>query len=135
MICLLLFGCLLLCGGCAYTQKPFLGTVNSKRYNTLDLACKVVCHETNGFFGFFHIYGIKPSALLYKQHSVFDNPQKTIKNHKSSFRPVFSVHPPGQSHNNHRYSGSRPRPQDDSAALPSRSAYRMTTPSRQHRDM
>ena len=27
-----------------------------KRYNTLHFACKVVCHETAGFFGFFLLY-------------------------------------------------------------------------------
>ena len=40
------------CAGTPVRQPPFPSTA-ARRYNTLDLAGKVVCHETAGFFGFF----------------------------------------------------------------------------------
>ena len=48
-----------------------------KRYNTLHFACKVVCHETAGFFGFFLLYrGGAPGEKLYDiQHEQFKDDQ------------------------------------------------------------
>ena len=48
-----------------------------KRYNTLHFACKVVCHETAGFFGFFlRCRGGAPGVKLYDtQHEQFKDDQ------------------------------------------------------------
>ena len=118
--------------GRAYTQKPFHRAVNRKRYNTLDFHGKSCATKPTVSLDS-SLSTQKTEYRSSEQHPAFYSAE-SLNNHKSSFRPVFSVHLPGQSHNNHRYSGSRPLRQDDSAALPSRSAYRMTTPSRQHRD-
>ena len=40
------------CASAVWRLPPFPPTA-AQRYNTLDLAGKVVCHETAGFFGFF----------------------------------------------------------------------------------
>ena len=37
---------------CSCPEQPLSATHGRQRYNTLDFACKVVCHETAGFFGF-----------------------------------------------------------------------------------
>lgn len=39
--------------GCSRPEHPLSATHGRQRYNTLDIASKVVCHETAGFFGFF----------------------------------------------------------------------------------
>ena len=38
---------------CSYPEQPLSATHGRQRYNTLDFADKVVCHETAGFIGFF----------------------------------------------------------------------------------
>ena len=38
---------------CSCPEQPLSATHGRQRYNTLDFARKVVCHETAGFFGFF----------------------------------------------------------------------------------
>ena len=38
---------------CSVRQHSLSGNSGRKRYNTLDFAYKVVCHETAGFIGFF----------------------------------------------------------------------------------
>ena len=38
---------------CSCPEQPLSATHGRQRYNTLDFAGKVVCHETAGFFGFF----------------------------------------------------------------------------------
>ena len=45
-------------------EQPLFSVSGHKRYNTLDFAGKVVCHETAGFFGFFQSKGnFIPSEL------------------------------------------------------------------------
>ena len=38
---------------CSCLEQPLSATHGRQRYNTLDLASKIVCHETAGFIGFF----------------------------------------------------------------------------------
>ena len=38
---------------CSRPEQPLSATHGRQRYNTLDFAAKVVCHETAGFIGFF----------------------------------------------------------------------------------
>ena len=38
---------------CSCPEQPLSATHGRQRYNTLDFANKVVCHETAGFIGFF----------------------------------------------------------------------------------
>ena len=38
---------------CSARKHPLSSVSGRQRYNTLDFASKVVCHETAGFFGFF----------------------------------------------------------------------------------
>ena len=38
---------------CSRSQHPLSSVSGRRRYNTLDFASKVVCHETAGFIGFF----------------------------------------------------------------------------------
>ena len=38
---------------CSRPEQPLSATHGRQRYNTLDFASKVVCHETAGFIGFF----------------------------------------------------------------------------------
>ena len=38
---------------CSCPEQPLSATHGRQRYNTLDLASKIVCHETAGFIGFF----------------------------------------------------------------------------------
>ena len=38
---------------CSRPEQPLSATHGRQRYNTLDFARKVVCHETAGFIGFF----------------------------------------------------------------------------------
>ena len=38
---------------CSRPEQPLSATHGRQRYNTLDFAGKVVCHETSGFIGFF----------------------------------------------------------------------------------
>ena len=38
---------------CSCPEQPLSATHGRQRYNTLDLASKIVCHETSGFIGFF----------------------------------------------------------------------------------
>ena len=38
---------------CSRPEQPLSATHGRQRYNTLDFAGKVVCHETAGFIGFF----------------------------------------------------------------------------------
>ena len=38
---------------CSVRKRPLSSVSGRQRYNTLDFARKVVCHETAGFFGFF----------------------------------------------------------------------------------
>ena len=38
---------------CSCPEQPLSATHGRQRYNTLDFADKVVCHETAGFIGFF----------------------------------------------------------------------------------
>ena len=38
---------------CSCPEQPLSATHGRQRYNTLDFASKVVCHETAGFIGFF----------------------------------------------------------------------------------
>ena len=38
---------------CSGPEQPLSATHGRQRYNTLDFASKVVCHETAGFIGFF----------------------------------------------------------------------------------
>ena len=38
---------------CSRPEQPLSATHGRQRYNTLDLASKIVCHETAGFIGFF----------------------------------------------------------------------------------
>ncbi len=38
---------------CSCPEQPLSATYGRQRYNTLDFASKVVCHETAGFIGFF----------------------------------------------------------------------------------
>ena len=44
-------------------NQPACGPSLSQRYNTLDFASKVVCHETTGFFGFFPPRGRCPLCI------------------------------------------------------------------------
>src|SRR5699024_12117938 len=39
--------------GCSRPEQSLSATHGRQRYNTLDFARKVVCHETAGFIGFF----------------------------------------------------------------------------------
>jgi len=39
--------------GCSRPEQSLSATHGRQRYNTLDLANKIVCHETAGFIGFF----------------------------------------------------------------------------------
>ena len=48
---------------CSRPEQPLSATHGRQRYNTLDFAGKVVCHETAGFFGFF--LPLKGAALLW----------------------------------------------------------------------
>ena len=48
---------------CSCPEQPLSATHGRQRYNTLDFANKVVCHETAGFFGFF--LPLKGAALLW----------------------------------------------------------------------
>ena len=50
--------------GPRWRQPPFPPAA-SQRYNTLDLASKIVCHETAGFFGFFRPH--RPQAACNAQ--------------------------------------------------------------------
>ena len=52
------------CAGARWRQPPFPPAA-SQRYNTLDLASKIVCHETAGFFGFFRPH--RPQAACNAQ--------------------------------------------------------------------
>ena len=38
---------------CSRPEQPLSATHGRQRYNTLDFASKIVCHETAGFIGFF----------------------------------------------------------------------------------
>ena len=38
---------------CSCPEQPLSATHGRQRYNTLDLASKIVCHEPSGFIGFF----------------------------------------------------------------------------------
>ena len=46
---------------CSCPEQPLSATHGRQRYNTLDFAGKVVCHETAGFFGFFRPRKALPS--------------------------------------------------------------------------
>ena len=46
---------------CSCPEQPLSATHGRQRYNTLDLASKVVCHETAGFIGFFLPRRVLPS--------------------------------------------------------------------------
>ena len=46
---------------CSCPEQPLSATHGRQRYNTLDFASKVVCHETAGFFGFFRPRKALPS--------------------------------------------------------------------------
>ena len=46
---------------CSCPEQPLSATHGRQRYNTLDFANKVVCHETAGFFGFFLPRRVLPS--------------------------------------------------------------------------
>ena len=48
---------------CSRPEQPLSATHGRQRYNTLDLASKIVCHETAGFFGFF--LPLKGATLLW----------------------------------------------------------------------
>ena len=54
---------------CSRPEQPLSATHGRQRYNTLDFAGKVVCHETAGFFGFFRPRRALPSigCLLPRQ--------------------------------------------------------------------
>ena len=46
---------------CSSPEQPLSATHGRQRYNTLDFANKVVCHETAGFIGFFLPRRVLPS--------------------------------------------------------------------------
>ena len=46
---------------CSRPEQPLSATHGRQRYNTLDFASKVVCHETAGFIGFFLPWRALPS--------------------------------------------------------------------------
>ena len=46
---------------CSRPEQPLSVTHGHQRYNTLDFANKVVCHETAGFIGFFLPRSVLPS--------------------------------------------------------------------------
>ena len=46
---------------CSRPEQPLSATHGRQRYNTLDFAGKVVCHETAGFIGFFLPRRVLPS--------------------------------------------------------------------------
>ena len=46
---------------CSCPEQPLSATHGRQRYNTLDFAGKVVCHETAGFIGFFLPRRVLPS--------------------------------------------------------------------------
>ena len=46
---------------CSCPEQPLSATHGRQRYNTLDFADKVVCHETAGFIGFFLPRRVLPS--------------------------------------------------------------------------
>ena len=46
---------------CSCPEQPLSATHARQRYNTLDFAHKVVCHETAGFIGFFLPRRVLPS--------------------------------------------------------------------------
>ena len=46
---------------CSIRKHPLSSVSGRQRYNTLDLASKVVCHETAGFIGFFRPRRVLPS--------------------------------------------------------------------------
>ena len=46
---------------CSCPEQPLSATHGLQRYNTLDFAYKVVCHETAGFIGFFLPRRVLPS--------------------------------------------------------------------------
>ena len=46
---------------CSCPEQPLSATHGRQRYNTLDFANKVVCHETAGFIGFFLPRRVLPS--------------------------------------------------------------------------
>ena len=48
---------------CSCPEQPLSATHGRQRYNTLDLASKIVCHETSGFIGCF--LPLKGAALLW----------------------------------------------------------------------
>ena len=46
---------------CSIREHPLSSVSGRQRYNTLDLASKIVCHETAGFIGFFLPRRVLPS--------------------------------------------------------------------------
>ena len=54
---------------CSRPEQPLSATHGRQRYNTLDLASKIVCHETSGFIGFFLPEGLCPPLDSTRQGS------------------------------------------------------------------
>ena len=64
---------------CSRPEQPLSATHGRQRYNTLDLASKIVCHETAGFIGFFLPRWTLPSigCLLPRERCPLWIPQPT----------------------------------------------------------
>ena len=64
---------------CSCPEQPLSATHGRQRYNTLDLASKIVCHETAGFIGFFLPRRTLPSigCLLPRERCPLWIPQPT----------------------------------------------------------
>ena len=80
---------------CSCPEQPLSATHGRQRYNTLDLASKIVCHETAGFIGFFLPRRALPSigCLLPRQRCRLWKPLPT-----GHSRPYWKPRAKGKSH-------------------------------------
>ena len=91
---------------CSCPEQPLSATHGRQRYNTLDLASKIVCHETAGFIGFFLPRRALPSIGFHlprqrcrlwkplpREHCPLWNPQPT-----GHSRPYWKPRAKGKSH-------------------------------------
>lgn len=80
---------------CSARKHPLSSVSGRQRYNTLDLASKIVCHETAGFIGFFLPRRALPSigCLLPRQRCRLWKPLPT-----GHSRPYWKPRAKGKSH-------------------------------------
>ena len=76
---------------CSCPEQPLSATHGRQRYNTLDFARKVVCHETAGFIGFF-----PPGRLCPPLDSTCQGSAAAFGNHRQGYSvPLWIPLPTG----------------------------------------